>query len=168
MEKHIPKKTIGGWFSDAFPPPEFLNLKITGVDISDRSVKVLSLKKTQEGSIPDFFEQGRISSSTIHQGGIEDPESLIMVLRTLRKKYDMNFIRASLPEEKAYLFQTIIPNSPDKDQIFNSIEFQLEEHVPISSGESIFDYDIVEEHQKVTQSSANDRSGEKCKEINFK
>jgi len=80
----------------------------------------------------------------VNQGGVEDPKSLATVLTALRRKYDMNFVRASLPEEKAYLFQTTVPNTEDTQQIYNSIEFQLEEHVPISLSESIFDYDIIE------------------------
>lgn len=147
MKERMSQKTIGEWFFNFFPPPAFLNIKITGVDISDSSVKVLALKYTQEGSIPDFFEQRKISPGIVHQGEVEDPESLITVLTALRRKYDMNFIRVSLPEEKTYLFQTTVPNSQEKEQIRNSIEFQLEKHVPIPPSESIFDYDVIKKNR---------------------
>ncbi len=145
MKKTTSKETIGERFLNLFPPPYFLNLKTAGVDISDSSIKVLGFKQTQHGSIPDFLEERKISSDIVHQGGIKDVESLSTVLTVLRRKYDMNFIRAALPEEKAYLFQTTVPNSQDKEQIFNNIEFKLEEYVPIPPSESIFDYDVIQE-----------------------
>ena len=144
MKKRISEETIGERFFSSFPPPKFLNLKVTGVDISDSSVKVLGLEQTPKGSVPVFFEERRIALGVVNQGGIEDPEPLVTVLTALRRKYNMNFVRASLPEEKVYLFQTTLPHTEDTQQIYNSIEFQLEEHVPIPSSESIFDYDIIE------------------------
>jgi type IV pilus assembly protein PilM len=147
VKKHITQRTIGERFFNHFPPPTFLNLKATGVDISDSSIKVFGLKQTQRGNIPDFFEERKIAPGIVHQGGVENPESLTKALIALRRKYDMNFIHASLPEEKAYLFQTTVPNSTDKRQILNSIEFQLEEHVPIPPSESVFDYDIIQKNR---------------------
>ena len=145
MKKQTFHETIEGRFFSSFPPPKFLNLKVTGIDISDSSIKVLELRQTKYGNIPNFFEEQRISPGIVSQGGIEKPGALVEVLTALQKKYDMNFIRASLPEEKAYLFNTTVPNSRDKEQIYNSIEFKLEEHVPIPSGESVFDYDVIQE-----------------------
>lgn len=145
IKKVTSEETIEERLFGYFPPPLFLNLKATGVDISDSSIKVLGLKQTERGSVPEFFEERKIAPGIVRQGGIEDPESLTTVLTALRRKYDMNFVRASLPEEKAYLFQTSVPNSQDREQISNSIEFQFEEHVPIPLSESIFDYDIIEE-----------------------
>ncbi len=143
------EETIMERFSNFFPPPEFINLKATGVDISDNSVKVLGFKNTQKGSIPVFFEENKISDGIVSQGGIEDQESLIKILNGLRIKYNMEFVRVSLPEEKAYLFQTTVPNPNDKKQILNSVEFQLEEHVPIPTEESVFDFDIIKKKHDV-------------------
>lgn len=145
MKKVISQETIEERLFGYFPPPKFLNLEATGVDISDRSIKVLGLKQTERGSIPDFFEERKIAPGIVRQGGIEDLDSLTTVLTALRRKYDMRFVRVSLPEEKVYLFQTSVPFSQDKEQIYNSIEFRLEEYVPIPPSESIFDYDIIEE-----------------------
>lgn len=153
IKRPASKGTIGERFFSSFPPPVFLNLKTAGVDISDSSIKVLGLKQTQYGRIPDFFEERKIAPGTIHQGGIENPESIIKVLTELREKYSLDFIRASLPEEKVYLFQTSVPFSNDEEHILNSIEFQLEEHVPIPPSESIFDYDIIKEKNNTIEVS---------------
>lgn len=144
MKKRMSQETMEDRFFGSFPPPAFLDIKTTGIDISDGSIKVLEFKQTKHGNAPIFFEERKISPGIVSQGGIEDSKSLSTVLTALRRKYNMNFIRASLPEEKAYLFQTTIPLSQDEEQISNSIEFKLEEHVPIPPNESIFDYDIIQ------------------------
>jgi type IV pilus assembly protein PilM len=145
VKKETSQNTTASRFFNFFPPPSFLDLNVAGVDISDNSIKVLGLKQFEGISIPDFFEKVKISSGTISKGGIEDQNPLIETLSALRMKYGLNFIRASLPEEKAYLFKTVIPSTKDRDQVLNNIEFKLEEHVPIPINESIFDYDVIQE-----------------------
>ncbi|MCW9054823.1 MAG: pilus assembly protein PilM [Candidatus Pacebacteria bacterium] len=144
LPEHERRSSIHEKILDSFPPPKFLNIAATGVDISDTSVKVMHLKQTKAGHIPDFFEERRMTPGIVHGGEIKDTESLVKVLTALRRKHNISFVRASLPEEKAYLFQTTVPHIEDRKQLRNNIEFQLEEHVPISPEQSIFDYDIIE------------------------
>lgn len=125
-----------------FPPPSFLDVPVAGIDMSDSSIKILSFRETDYGKIPIFFEERRISTGIIKNGEIKNKEDLTRVLTSLRIKYGLNFVRVSLPEETAYIFQCVIPSS-EKEQMLNSIEFQLEENVPISPSEAIFDYDII-------------------------
>lgn len=146
MNKNIQAPARGRFFR-FFPPPFFLNFPTAGVDISETSIKVLKLKETKDGRIPDFFEEKRIALGIISQGEIKDLSSLATVLIGLKRKYDLTFIRASLPEEKVYLFQTNIPFLEDKKQLLHNIEFQLEEHVPIPPEDSVFDYDVIREHE---------------------
>ncbi|MBI2618299.1 pilus assembly protein PilM [Candidatus Kaiserbacteria bacterium] len=146
MSQHVQLPAQGG-FLRFFPTPSFLNFSATGVDISETSVKVLKLKETRDGTIPEFFEEKRIAFDIISQGDIRDVHALAAVLTELKKKYDMAFIRASLPEEKVYLFQMSIPYAENKEQLLHSIEFQLEEHVPIPPEDSVFDYDIIRKRE---------------------
>ncbi len=145
MKKQGLKSVISESFSNSFPPPKFLDIRVTGVDISDSSVKILGFKNTQKSNIPFFCEEQRISNNIVNQGGIEDIKALSKILTSLRIKYNMKFVRVSLPEEKAYLFDTTVSNSKDKKQTSNSVEFKLEEYVPISVEESVFDYDVIKE-----------------------
>ncbi|MEX1120222.1 MAG: type IV pilus assembly protein PilM [Candidatus Paceibacterota bacterium] len=139
------EETLEERFFSSFPPPGLLDIKATGVDISDSSIKILGLKQTGKGKVPDFFEERKIAPGIVREGGIEDAQSLATILTALRRKHAMNFVRVALPEEKAYLFQTSVPKTSDTDQLYTSIEFKLEEHVPIPPSESVFDYDIIQE-----------------------
>jgi type IV pilus assembly protein PilM len=49
----------------------------------------------------------------------------------------------SLPEERAYLFETEIKRSTPAKEIRGLLEFRLEENVPIPAREAFFDYDIL-------------------------
>lgn len=139
-----PHTSIQERLLEFFPPPRFLNVAVAGIDVSDSSVKAMSFTRTKGGILPDFYEEKKISPGIVRGGEVIDLDSLVKVLTALRRKHNITFVRASLPEEKAYLFQTTIPVVENRAQMRTSIEFQLEEHVPISPEESIFDYDVIE------------------------
>jgi type IV pilus assembly protein PilM len=133
-----------GFFFKLFPPPHFLMMPSFGLNISDHSIRVLELihgPKTKLGR----FGSEPIPEGVIKNGTINNREALKEVLRSVKKKYDISFVRSSLPEEKAYSFKLQIPNSLDEDQIRSNIEFKLEDSVPLSVKESLFDYNIIPE-----------------------
>lgn len=135
-----------GLFESIFPPPAFLTMPAVGVDISDNSIKFLELLDTRHGKILGKFGESSIPSGIVSEGELRDVEKLAEVLKSLRKDNDLSFIRASLPEEKAYLFQTYVPDTQDERQIKSTIEFKLEEHVPISPKDAVFDYEVLNLH----------------------
>ncbi len=56
-------------------------------------------------------------------------------------------MEVSIPEEKAYLFTTEIPNGT-VEEVRSHIEFHLEENVPISLADAVFDYHIIKKNNK--------------------
>jgi len=127
-----------------FPPPQFLTMPATGVDITDNSVRFLSLQEGKKGKLIKERGSYPVDPGIISKGKIEDPEKMAEVLAELRREHGITFINASLPEEQAYLFQTTIPNEPiSQEQLRTILEFKLEENVPISSKDLVFDYEVV-------------------------
>ncbi len=127
-----------------FPPPQFLTMPATGVDITDNSVRFLSLQEGKHGKMIKNRGSYPIDSGIISAGKIENPEKLAEVLSQLRKEHGITYVNGSLPEEQAYLFQTTIPNEPiSTEQLQTLLEFKLEENVPISSRDLVFDYEQV-------------------------
>jgi type IV pilus assembly protein PilM len=51
----------------------------------------------------------------------------------------------SLPEERAYLFETTVERTASMSEIRNLLEFRLEENVPLSPRDAFFDYDVIED-----------------------
>ncbi len=128
-----------------FSVPRYLTMPMVGIDISDKSIRFVELTASQTGYVLKHYGQISLPSNIVEKGRVVNPRELTKHLADLRDKYGFHFVKASLPEEQAYLFQLSIPRI-EKNLIRGSIEVQLEEHVPLKVDEAIFDYEILEEH----------------------
>jgi type IV pilus assembly protein PilM len=118
-----------------------------GVDISDNTIKFLELVGAGNGRRLGKYGEYAIPQGIVSEGELKNVEKLADELKLIKQKYDLHFIRASLPEEKAYIFHTDVPDTRDERQIRNTIEFKLEEHVPMTPREAIFDYEVLKRHK---------------------
>lgn len=133
-------------FSRLLPAPTFMQLPSVGVDISDTSLKYIQFVPHYGRTIQynvDSWGEVDIPPGVLERGQVSDVHKLSEVLGEIRHKTGTQFVRVSLPEERAYIFETTIkPNTP-QSEIRSQLEFHLEEHVPISPREAFFDYDII-------------------------
>lgn len=132
--------------SRVLPPPTYLTMPSVGVDISDTSLKYVSFDTASLRTNHREIEQwGDISipSGALHRGQVEDPQQLVAVLKEFKAKTRADFIRVSLPEERAYLFETEIKHNTPFKEIRGLLEFRLEENVPIPSRDVMFDYALL-------------------------
>jgi type IV pilus assembly protein PilM len=116
------------------------------VDISDNSLKYVYFT-------PDPLHHGTlrlkawgdidIPSDTLARGNVKNPTSLQKVLEEVKQKIPTPYVRVSLPEERAYLFETEIKRDTPFKEIRGQLEFRLEENVPLSPRDAFFDYDII-------------------------
>jgi type IV pilus assembly protein PilM len=127
------------------PPPQFLLMPSLGVDISDNSLKYVQFG-LQKGTSRPLTTWGEIDipSGVLDRGLVHDQKQLAAVLKECRAKTGATFVRVSLPEERAYLFETEIKRSTPAKEIRSLLEFRLEENVPIPAREAFFDYDILQ------------------------
>jgi type IV pilus assembly protein PilM len=129
-----------------FPPPDVLTPPACGIDISDTTIKFISLTPDHKDVRVSDFGEKQIEPGIVESGEIKKPKELARALQEFKKEHKLVSVHASLPEERAYLFETEIVTH-NKESIRNVIEFHLEENVPLSPEEVVFDYDIVEEKQ---------------------
>jgi type IV pilus assembly protein PilM len=134
-------------FNRFFPTPAFLSMPSFGLDISDESMKFVSLVLTKDGIRLGKYGERRIPPGVIESGQIKDPKKLEEILSSLRKEEGIKSVRVSLPEEQVYLFQMHLEKK-DLSSIREGIELSLEEHIPIPAQDAIFDYDIISEDTK--------------------
>jgi type IV pilus assembly protein PilM len=127
-----------------FPVPKYLTLPSVGFDISDEMIRFVELVSEHNKIRLGRFGNVPIPQGVLQNGKINDSDAFEKVLSTIQKKYDFSYIRASLPEEQVYLFTLKIPKVAPAE-IRSSIEFQLEDHLPISAKEAIFDYEVLSE-----------------------
>lgn len=112
------------------------------IDISDQSIKYGELKIGIHGLRLGCYGQSKIPEGIIEFGKIKDEKRLIDILKTLRIKEDLFFVRVSLPEEQMYLFNFSLPKIDGID-LKEAILLQLEEYIPIKAEDAFFDYDIL-------------------------
>src|SRR3989344_4857930 len=100
-----------------FPPPHYLLMPAVGVDISDSSVKFAEFIKSGDGLRLGRYGERSIPDGVVVKGMIQKVEELADTLRALKREMHITFIRASLPEEHAYIFQTHIPDETPEDHL---------------------------------------------------
>lgn len=135
------------FFQRFFPVPAFLAMPSFGLDISDESLKFIELLNTKEGVRVGRHGEQNIPSGVIEEGKIKNPKRMEEILVSLRKNYGVRSVRVSLLEKQVYLFKLRLEKS-GLINVRESIELALEEHVPISAADAIFDYEVISEDEK--------------------
>jgi type IV pilus assembly protein PilM len=112
------------------------------IDISDQSIKYGELLATPEGLRLGRFGKEKIPPGVVVSGKIEDQNQLVAILKQLKEKEHLDFVRVSLPEEQMYLFTLLLPKADDKE-LRDIILLQIEEHIPLKAVDTVFEYDII-------------------------
>jgi Tfp pilus assembly PilM family ATPase len=149
---HAPHK-----FFKLFPTPKFLDIPYAGLAISDDAIHCIEYAETHHGLVIRRHGMKILAPGVIEAGDIKDDKALIEALAALSKELKIYVVKASLPEEKMYLFKTIVPSVDIKDMRQN-IEFKLEENVPLTATEALFFFDLIPKATGVTV-TPNDGSG---------
>jgi type IV pilus assembly protein PilM len=140
--------------SDIIPPPSYITLPSVGVDISDTSMKYISFLPTlnhKKHRILKLWGDIEIPANSLNRGDVINPKQLTDTLREFKNVTKADFIRVSLPEERAYIFETELKNNVPKKEIQSLLEFRLEENVPIAARDTIFDYDLLPKEDESDQ-----------------
>lgn len=127
------------------PTPNYLRLPSVGVDISDTSLKYIQFWPDYQHEQLTIKTWGDIDmpEGAVARGEVLDIAKLTEALVEVRKKIDTPYVRISLPEERAYLFETQVKRGTAFKEIRGALEFRLEENVPISPRDAFFDYEII-------------------------
>ncbi len=129
-------------YSKLFTPPKFLEMPAVSVEITPRGISYLSTKNTEKGLLPDIYGFIPLPEGSVSRGEIIKKEIVIKELIGIQKKTRLSFVRFSIPEEKTYIFKTNLPKLETKE-IRDVLDFKIEENVPISAKEAVFDFDLL-------------------------
>ena len=127
-----------------FPVPNFFSTSSFGSDISDESLKFIELVNSKHGIRVGRHGEADIPPGIIESGRIKNPKRLEEILLSLKKEKGVKSVRVSLPEAQMYLFRLRLEKS-GLVHIRESIELSLEEHIPISAQDAVFDYELLSE-----------------------
>jgi type IV pilus assembly protein PilM len=129
-------------YSKHFPAPSYLTMNSCSIDISDRSIKYGELKEKSFGLSLDRYGKENIPEGVIVLGKVVKEEELVNLLKKIKSKEKINFVRVSLPEEQTYLFSLFIPKIKNQN-LREMILFQIEEYIPLKASDCLFDYNII-------------------------
>ena len=130
-----------------FPVPEFLSVASFGLDISDESLKFVELIPSNKDIKLGRYGERKIPLGVIESGKIKDLKKMEEILTSLKREEKIKRVRVSLPEEQMYLFEFRLEKA-GIENIRESIELSLEEYIPISAQDAVFDYEIIEEDER--------------------
>ncbi len=136
-----------GVLAKVLPPPEALRLSGVGIDISESSIKYVSLKSSGIGSDKlslSHYGEIELPPNLISRGEINDVTTLAEYLAQVKKRTGMPYARISLPEERVYLFETEVDPKLKQKEIRQKLEFSLEENVPLSPRDAYFDFNLTD------------------------
>ncbi len=136
-------------FSRYFPTPTYLSMDSCALDISDESIKYGQLSSSFSEFKLSKFGKEIIPAGVLVSGKIEDEKKLIEILKNLKKKEKLDFVRVSLPEEQMYVFTLSLPQMNGQD-LREMILLQIEEHIPLKANDVVFDYDTIKEDEKIS------------------
>ena len=126
-----------------FPMPRLLAPRGAGVDVSDSSVKWLSIHEESKIARVSTYGSESIPQGVVVNGAVKDPRGLADVLSRVKKRAHISATHAALPEEAAYVFSMHVPYGSHRAEIMTMIEFELENRVPIPLAQAVYDYDTI-------------------------
>lgn len=113
-----------------------------GLEISDDAIRCISYKNsTGDRKVGNYLSLD-LPKGLLVGGDTVDTEGLRAQLASFKEKAGLSYVKVSIPEEKAYLFQTEVP-ATDLKSIRQNIESKLEENVPLLAKDAIFHFDLL-------------------------
>jgi type IV pilus assembly protein PilM len=131
-------RSLGRWF----PVPGILLPHASGVDITDASIKWLTLAPRGSGFVVAAYGSEPLQPGIVQTGTVRDAEALADALKTVKQKTKIAHAHAALPEEGAFVFSMHV-HATTRQEIMNVIEFELEGRVPIPPKQAVYDFDFV-------------------------
>lgn len=130
-------------FLDLFPPPDFLTMPAIGISFESEIVRVVSFDRRHGHNSLKKSTEYKLEPGTLIGGEIVKADKLVAVLQTIRNDYKAHFARVAIPEEKAYVYETVIP-VPEEGDLSEAVEFSLDQNIPLTPAEAVFDFAVVE------------------------
>jgi len=130
-----------------FPTPKYIAMAHVGLDITPASIRCLELSRSSKGLKLGRFANLPLPSPLTPGEPMVGNKDLQTALKKVQRNNKLSFVEIAIPEERAYLFTTEIP-SGDAEAVRSHIEYHLEENVPVSLSEAVFDYHIIKKNTK--------------------
>jgi type IV pilus assembly protein PilM len=123
--------------------------KIFGLDISDRSIEALLLRKPFFGQTQIVaYARTNLPGGVVENGQVKNPEKLALAISELLQSAQPKPIKTpycvlSIPESQVFTTIFKLPAGLKHKEIVNTIPYQAEEVIPFKAGEIYFDFKTI-------------------------
>ncbi len=138
---------------DGFPIPNYLSFDPVSIDISSKKIRVMKLKNSHGNSLPEIYKEIEIDKkcdiiniSKTKDINSEEAKILVETLSKLKKELKLKFVAVALPEIETYIYKIQLPKEALKN-IYSAVQFSIEENVPLSMVDAVFDYSILDDEE---------------------
>jgi len=108
----------------------------------------MELVKTNDKFRIGRFGEVEIPLGVIEGGELQDSEAFLKILVELKVKWRLTNVFISLPDDHAYTINLKLP--PLKpEEIYDSIELQIEEYVSLSAPDVVFDFEVIPQEEEI-------------------
>ena len=126
----------------------FVGLRMTGLDISDLTIKYIAFSKHRRNRIQVALSgEIAIPEGIIASGEIKNEHTLSEILaswfRKERKKLSSPFVTVSLPEEKSFVRLVQIPLIKTQE-VEHAIRWEIENQIPLPVEDVVYDYELIQ------------------------
>lgn len=130
-----------------FPTPYFLSMPHVGIDITLNAIRFIEITKNQGGFKINKYGTFPLATPLVFDETLVNNQDLIKTLTKIHDDHKISFVEASIPEVMCYLYTVDVPVGDDAS-IRANIELHLEENVPLTLAEAIFEYFPVRVNKK--------------------
>jgi len=115
--------------------PEYLRMRGCGVDISNSSVKALTI---HNGNVKTA--SASISEDVFERGDVVNQKEMVRAIKEATKGMNTPLVHVALPEQKTFIVETVVDATKD---IEAQIQERLPELVPLPPTDTIFSYSLL-------------------------
>jgi type IV pilus assembly protein PilM len=134
-------KQLARWF----PTPAVIAPRATGIDISEASIKWITLAPSSGSYRVETYGEEPLEDGIVVNGIVENVDALALALAAVKERIGgVEYAHAALPEESAYVFEMHVPQGTPRTEVLHMIEFEFEARVPIPPDAAVFDFDVIE------------------------
>ncbi len=129
----------------------YKNIQAFGLDISDSSIKIAQLKKSNNGARLISHNRVSVPPGIIEEGEIiKDQELIDLIRKTTKeikgKKLRSNYAVCSLPEQHSFIKIIRMPKMT-MAELETAIKWEAEANIPFPSNEVYMDWQIIRQEQ---------------------
>ena len=90
------------FFLDTFPPPDYLNMPVLCVDVSEKSLKFIELERKKGESFDSSFWRLFFGRGDHRKRGDKTKDKLIGILKTIKKRQKQHWLARLFLKKKPF------------------------------------------------------------------